>query len=151
MGRSEPSPVALGAWRAFLEAHARVTERLDAELRADQDLPLVWYDVLLQLSEGGGRRRMSDLADAVLLSRSNCTRLVDRLVDAGLVARQADADDARVRWAVLTDDGRRRLRAASGAHLRGVERAFTSHLDEASAALLTDVFGAVVAALRDGG
>lgn len=145
-----PDRVSLEAWRCFLEAHARVTEQLDAELRAQQDLPLVWYDVLVQLSEAGGRLRMSELADAVLLSRSNCTRLVDRLDRAGLVARDADPDDARVRWAVLTDRGLERLRAASGPHLAGVERAFTSFLGPREAEVLTSVFGSMTEALRHG-
>ena len=105
----EPHPLQLEAWRSFLEAHARVTELLDAELRAQRDLPLGWYDVLVQLSEAGGRRRMSELADAVLLSRSNCTRLVDRLDAAGLdAAVQVDP------WGRDVFVGRRRPGALSG-------------------------------------
>lgn len=146
---SEPDPVRLEAWRSFLEVHARVTELLDAELRSERDLPLGWYDVLVQLSEAGGRLRMSELADAVLLSRSNCTRLVDRLDAAGLVAREPDAGDARVRWAVLTAAGKDRLRSASAAHLAGVERAFTSYLDDDAAQVLISVFHPMIAALRD--
>jgi DNA-binding MarR family transcriptional regulator len=144
----EPHPLQLEAWRSFLEAHARVTELLDAELRAQRDLPLGWYDVLVQLSEAGGRRRMSELADAVLLSRSNCTRLVDRLDAAGLVGREPDPADARVRWAVLTEAGRARLKDASSAHLAGVERAFTSFVDDDAAKVLVSVFHPIIGALR---
>jgi len=145
---AQPAPRQLEAWRSFLEAHARVTDALDAELRAVQRLPLAWYDVLVQLSEAGGRLRMSELADAVLLTRSNCTRLVDRLVDAGLVAREPDPGDARVRWAVLTDAGRDRLRRAAPDHLGGVEAAFTSFVDDAAAEVLIAAFHAMIAAQR---
>src|SRR3954468_4835799 len=120
----EPGPEQLAAWRSFLRAHVRVTEVLDAELRAAHDLPLTWYDALVQLSEAGGRLRMSELAAALLLSRSNCTRLVDRMDGEGLIAREPDPGDARSRWAVLTTAGRNRLREAAGVHLAGVDRHF---------------------------
>ena len=70
----------LTAWRTFLRAHATVVRRLEQELVAEHDLPLASYDVLVQLSEAPDRRlRMTELADAVLLSRSGLTRLADRL------------------------------------------------------------------------
>jgi len=46
----------LAVWRAFLDAHASITQTLEQELLAERDLPLTWYDVLLHLSEAGGRR-----------------------------------------------------------------------------------------------
>ena len=59
------------SWRAFLRAHAVITRALEAELLAEQELSLAAYDVLVQLVEAPERRlRMTELADAVLLSRS---------------------------------------------------------------------------------
>ena len=85
----------LAAWRGFLQTHARLTRRLDEELRAAHDLPLTSYDVLVQLEGAPGREmRMSELADAVLLSRSGLTRLVDRLERQGLIERRECPDDA---------------------------------------------------------
>jgi DNA-binding MarR family transcriptional regulator len=116
------------AWRAFLRAHARTSRILEDELVAAHDLPLAWYDVLVQLAEAPDRRlRMSDLAGAVLLSRSGVTRLVDRLERDGLVARIKCADDARGTYTVLTQAGLERLRGASGTHLDGVRRHVTDH------------------------
>jgi DNA-binding MarR family transcriptional regulator len=117
----------LGAWRAFLEAHARVTRRLDDELRAEHGLSLAEYDALLQLARSPGRKlRMNQLADRIVLSRSGITRLIDRLAGAGLVERAHCASDARGAEAVLTRQGLERLRAASTTHLRGVETHFLS-------------------------
>ncbi len=111
----------LGSWRAFLRAHAAVTRQLEADLLAECQMPLAWYDVLVQLVEAPDRRlRMTDLAGEVLISRSGLTRLVDRLVSEGLVRRERAPDDARGTFAVLTDEGYKRLRSATPTHLRGV-------------------------------
>ncbi len=120
----------LGPWRSFLQAHARVSRRLDEELRAEHDLSVAEYDALLNIAEAPGRRiRMRQLADRVVLSKSGVTRLIDRLVDDGLVERSACVSDARGAEAVLTEAGLARLRAASRTHLRGIEDHFLDILD----------------------
>ena len=88
-----------------------MVRRLERDLLAEAELPLGWYDVLLQLAEAPERRlRMAELADRVLLSRSGLTRLVDRLAAEGLVTREPFPDDARGPYTVLTDAGLDRLR-----------------------------------------
>lgn len=121
----------LAAWRGFLQTHARLTRRLDEELRAAHDLPLTSYDVLVQLGGApGSQMRMSELADAVLLSRSGLTRLVDRLERQGLLERRECPDDARGSLAALTDAGAARLAEARPTHLAGVRRLFLEPLGE---------------------
>lgn len=111
----------IASWRAFLRAHAAVTRKLEADLMAEHKMPLAWYDVMVQLVEAPEHRlRMTDLAGAVLISRSGLTRLVDRLVAEGLVRREPAPHDARGTFAVLTDEGYERLRSATPTHLRGV-------------------------------
>jgi len=120
-----PHDVRLEPWRGFLEAHARVSRRLDEELRAEHDLSLAEYDTLLTIAWSPDRRiRMRTLADRILLSKSGVTRLIDRLVADGLVERDACLSDARGAEAVLTVAGLERLRAASGTHLRGIDAHF---------------------------
>jgi DNA-binding MarR family transcriptional regulator len=119
----------LGAWSAFLRAHARVVRELERELQAEQRMALTDYDVLVQLASASDRRlRMSELADRLLLSRSGATRLVDRLVAAGMVERVMCDVDRRGQWASLTDAGYDRLRTASPTHLRGVAEHFLDRL-----------------------
>lgn len=126
-GAISPADPRLDAWRAFLEAHARVSRRLDEELRSEHGLSLAEYDALLQLVQAPGRRlRMNQLADLVILSRSGVTRLIDRLVLDGLVARAQCSSDARGAEAVLTDAGLKRLRTAARTHLRGIDDHFLS-------------------------
>lgn len=119
----------LAAWSAFLRAHARVVRELERELQAEHRMALTDYDVLVQLAAVEDRRlRMSELADRLLLSRSGVTRLIDRLVAAGLVERITCDVDRRGQWASLTDAGYRRLRGASPTHLRGVAEHFLDRL-----------------------
>jgi DNA-binding MarR family transcriptional regulator len=116
----------LATWRAFLHAHRHVTEVLAEELRAETGLPLGWYDVLVQLSEAPGRQlRMQDLAEAVVLSKSGLTRLVDRMEVEGYVERAPCDDDRRGTFARLTDAGLDVLEAAVPYHADGVDRHFT--------------------------
>lgn len=136
MAGVEPD-LGLAAWRAFLEAHARVVELLENELQEEKNLPLAWYDVLVQLQEADAHRlRMTELAKKVLLSKSGLTRLVDRMCTAGLVDRMADEDDRRGRWVALNAAGEQRLRDAAPVHLRGVREHFSAHLDGPTARAL---------------
>ena len=129
------------AWGGFLRTHARVVRELDEELRAAHDMPLGTFDVLVQLSLApDSRLRMRDLADAIVLSRSGLTRLVDRLVRDGLVQREKCGEDARGAWAVLTPKGRRALEEALPTHLAGVRRRFLSALGADEQARLGDVW-----------
>src|ERR1700751_2086581 len=91
------------AWRGLLEAHALLTRQLDAQMHAEHGLSLSAYEGLMFLDDAPDHRmRMSELADRVLLSRSGCTRLVDRLVEQGYVTRCAAASDGRGLYARLT-------------------------------------------------
>jgi len=136
----------LTAWRAFLRAHARVVRELERELQTEEQLALTDYDVLVQLATAGKRRlRMSELADALLLSRSGATRLIDRLVAEGLVERVSCESDRRGQWAALTPVGHDRLRRASPTHLRGVATHFLDRLSTDDLAALERMLAPVSA------
>jgi len=146
---ARPDPASLSAWRLLLEAHATVTELLERELVAERGLPLSRYDVLLNLAEAPeGRLRMQELSASVLLSKSGLSRLVDRMVEAGLVRRERCLDDRRGWFAVLTDQGRSALRRAAPIHLRGIHEHFTRHLEPEEVKALTTALSRVVAAAR---
>jgi DNA-binding MarR family transcriptional regulator len=146
---ARPDPASLSAWRLLLEAHATVTELLERELVAERGLPLSRYDVLLNLAEAPeGRLRMQELSASVLLSKSGLSRLVDRMVEAGLVRRERCLDDRRGWFAVLTDQGRGALRRAAPIHLRGIHEHFTRHLEPEEVKALTTALSRVVAAAR---
>jgi DNA-binding MarR family transcriptional regulator len=128
----ELAPHELGAWRGLLRVHSALVKALDAELLASHDLPLTSYEVLINLQAAPGRRRrMAELADGVLLSRSGMTRLVDRLERDGLLERDACTDDGRGTYAVLTDKGDACLADARRTHLEGVRERFLEHFEPA--------------------
>src|SRR3954471_15877654 len=125
-----PRDARLGPWRAFVRAHAEVSRRLDEDLRAEHGLSLQEYVSLLILAEAPERRlRMGRLADALTLSKSGATRLIDRLVADGVVERVSCSSDARGAEARLTEAGVDRLRTAAPTHLRGIANYFLATID----------------------
>ena len=98
------------------------------------------YDVLVQLSEAGGRLRLRDLVDRVLLSQPGLSRKVARMEDEGLVERLPDPHDGRGVLVRMTRSGRAALRSAAVVHIAGVEREFTSRISDEEAATLAKVF-----------
>ncbi|MEO7295223.1 MAG: MarR family transcriptional regulator [Candidatus Limnocylindria bacterium] len=121
----------MAAWQALLHAHDVLIRQLGAELRERHGISLSDYDVLVRLARVAEHRMpMSELAQRAMFSPSGLTRVVDRLVDRGLVERTRDGADSRVIHASLTAAGSTRVRQASRTHLDGIRRRFTSQLSD---------------------
>jgi DNA-binding MarR family transcriptional regulator len=133
-------PQQLEAWVAFLRSHAAIIRELSANLQRQHDLTLNDYEVLLHLahSEHGMMRRV-DLAERVLLTASGITRLLDGLERSGHVEKATCETDARVSYAKLTEQGRRKLREAAVTHLADIDDYFTSRYSESELATLADL------------
>jgi DNA-binding MarR family transcriptional regulator len=146
----ELAPDELGAWRGLLRVHSALVKALDAELLAAHSLPLTSYEVLINLQAAPGRRRrMAELADGVLLSRSGMTRLVDRLEREGLLERDACTDDGRGTYAVLTDKGEALLFEARRTHLDGVRERFLRHFEPDELRMLAGLWDRVLPGSAD--
>ena len=131
----------LAAWRGMLQVHARVTRALDVQMRAEHGISVSAYEVLLFLDEAPDHRlRMAEIADRVLLSRSGCTRLIDRLAKLGYVTRSAAETDGRGSFAALTDAGLETFRAAQRTHREGVRKYFLDHLNATDTIVLGDIW-----------
>jgi DNA-binding MarR family transcriptional regulator len=140
------SELEMGAWAGFLRAHASLIRELDDELTRAHGLPLSSYDVLVQLANAeDDRMRLSQLADAVLLSRSGLSRLVARLVDQGLVDRIECTSDARGAFAALTEAGRAKLDEARETHRAGVRERFLDRLSEPQQRQLATAWQKIIA------
>ena len=130
MGSQVLSSRGLSAWVAFLRGHAALTRALNAQLVAGHGLTINDYEVLLRLSRAPDLRlKRVELAQSVLLTPSGITRLLDGLEAAGWVEKASCASDARVTYAVLTETGHAKLRAAADSHLADVDRLFAGHFD----------------------
>lgn len=106
-----------------------VVRALDQELEREHGLSLNSYDVLLQLSLAGpDGLQMSELADAVLLTRAGITRLVERLEREGFVERRPGSRDTRQVLASVTPKGLEILAESTETHLAGVEARFLGPL-----------------------
>lgn len=133
----------------FLATHRRLTEGVEATLASAALPPLAWYDVLWELEKAeDGRLRMHELAKRVVITRSNLTRLVDRMESAGLISRQRCADDRRGAHAALTAAGRAMRKRMWPVYSVQIEATFSSHLTETEARLLAATFGKLLAAMR---
>jgi DNA-binding MarR family transcriptional regulator len=113
----------------MLEVSSRVVRELDSSLDAEQRMKVSEFDVLITLDNAPGRRlRMTELAQATMLSSGGMTRLIGRLEQRGLVRRDPDPDDARAFRASLTDAGRRSLARARITHDKVISNRFGAHL-----------------------
>jgi DNA-binding MarR family transcriptional regulator len=150
MSKESTTDAKAHAWAVLLTAHARLLERIEAELAAAALPPLGWYDVLWALESAADRQlRMHELADRVVLSRSNLTRLADRLEDAGLIERAAVAEDRRGAYCVITPSGRALRKRMWPVYQAAVERYFGAHVTDREASQIGTVLARVASALRE--
>ena len=128
------------AWYGNLQATMRSLQRIERDVEAATGLPMASVEVLVNIGfEEEGRMRMGDLADTLLLSRGGATRLVARLEEAGLVAREIPPDNRRATYAVITDKGIEAIGAAEPILKRAVADHYTVHLDDSEVAAVRDV------------
>ena len=142
---------ALDAWRSYLQSHASIVRVLDAELAAEHGMTTRDYEVLLYLAQADGRHLpMSALAERTMLTRSGITRLVDGLVQGGLIERVACPNDARVSYAQLTDVGYEKLRDAGCSHVASIQRLFLEHFTARETELLAELLSRLPGAHPEG-
>lgn len=112
---------------------------MDESLRSRFDRSLDDYDVLHQVASHDGPIQMGALAARLLVANSSCNRIVERLVSAGLVARDRGAEDRRAVFVALTSDGRRLYRRMATVHGRDIKRLMENGLTSSELHLLTDL------------
>ena len=136
------------AWAVLLTAHATLIEHIEAALAAAGLPSLSWYDVLWEVEKAGGRLRMHDLARRVVLSRSNLTRLADRMEQARLVTREDCAEDGRGYDLALTPAGRALRKKMWPVYEAQIERVFARHVTVAEARAIGEGLARAVKAAR---
>ncbi|MFI2487881.1 MarR family winged helix-turn-helix transcriptional regulator [Promicromonospora kroppenstedtii] len=142
---STPPPLdatQLGAYFALIEASSLLKHSVEQQLREAGDLSYVQFQLLATLGDAPtGSRRMTDLADGVVYSRSGLTYQAQALEKRGLVTRSQSADDERGVTVTITDDGRAVLAEVFPGHVGLLDDLLFAPLSRADVETLADILG----------
>jgi DNA-binding MarR family transcriptional regulator len=138
------------AWAVLLTAHATLVERIEEALAEAELPPLAWYDVLWELEKApDGKLRMHELARRVVLTRSNLTRLADRLERAKLIERADTPHDRRGYDCVITRAGLAMRKKMWPVYKGEIERLFSKHVTLEEARAIVDALSRAVKVARE--
>jgi DNA-binding MarR family transcriptional regulator len=141
------APSAAETWLRIVQVHDRITHRVDSALHRQHGLSLTGFEALRRIADAPGERAtMSEVAEAVGLSRPGVTSTVTRLVADGLVIRERADGDRRLLHARLTPAGRQRVDAAARTHDELVAHLLSKLGDDAG--VVTDALARVSSAAR---
>ncbi|PZF60829.1 MarR family transcriptional regulator [Curtobacterium sp. MCBD17_034] len=133
-------PVELDAYFALIEVSSLLRHTVEQQLREAGDLSYVQFQLLATLGDApDGSRRMTELADGVVYSRSGLTYQVGLLERAGLVARSTSAEDERGVTVTVTDAGRAVLARVFPGHVAVLRELFLEPLGHDDVAALSRV------------
>ena len=138
----------LGAYFALVTAGDLVQRAVASQL-AEHGLTPPQFAVLATLLDAADGLRMSDLAEALVISRSGLTYQISQLEKAGLVERRSSSSDNRGVVARLSADGRARVMETFPGHVNLVRANFLDLLPAAEIAALRIALERVVAHMRE--
>ena len=146
MKKPETTP---SSWPLLQATAAVLTEKIERRLDEAQLPPLAWHDALSALERAPGQRlRMHELAEHLVLTRSNLSRLVERLAKAGLLRREADPDDRRGAFAVLTEQGGATRKKMAPHYGKAIAQFYDAQMSEDEQRVLNDALRKVLDAGR---
>jgi DNA-binding MarR family transcriptional regulator len=112
--------------RSLCQTTTAITRQIDADLLAEYDMPLAWFDVMTALQRAGGSLRVSEICHLLDEVPSSLSRRLDRMDQEGHVEREPTPTptDRRAVTVHLTRDGRLFWRDANVTYRRAVQRHF---------------------------
>lgn len=141
---SRPDPTQLNAYFALMETSSLMRHAVEQQLREAGDLSYVQFQLLATLGDSlAGSRRMTDLADGVVYSRSGLTYQAQALETRGLVTRAPSSEDERSVTVTITDEGRAVLAAVLPGHVSLLEQMLFGSLSRDDVEALADILGRV--------
>lgn len=136
----------LQMWLTLMRGMAIVNRRLAQEMQQEHGCHISWYDVLVRLLHAPGQQMtMSELADSVVMSAGGLTRLLDRMVEEGLIERVLDPEDRRLVYARLTGTGRERAAELMQGHQQRIKEYVVQHLSEEEVGMMHKAFERILA------
>jgi DNA-binding MarR family transcriptional regulator len=122
-------PVELGAYFALIEVSSLLRHAVELQLKEAGGLSYVQFQLLATLGDApAGSKRMTDLADGVVYSRSGLTHQAGLLESAGLVTRAPSVDDERSVTVTITEAGRAVLATVFPGHIDVLKKLFLAPL-----------------------
>ena len=138
------APAELGAYLSLIEVSSLIRHAVEQQLREAGDLSYVQFQLLARLGDSPeGSRRMTDLADGVVYSRSGLTYQAQTLEQRGLVTRSPSVDDERSTTVTITKDGRDILATVFPGHIAVLDELLIAPLTREDVEALDDVLGRV--------
>jgi DNA-binding MarR family transcriptional regulator len=138
------SDIVTKAWIRLVRARHAVVSALEADGKAAGALPIEWYDVLWDLERHEDGVRPFKLEERLLFAQYNLSRLIDRLVEAGLVRREVCPTDKRGQMLFITDAGKKARKATWPHYARGMNKHLGDKLTEAEAEKLATLLGKLI-------
>ena len=137
-----PQVIELETFAKLARAHTVLRRELEAEALAPRGLTMSDFDALLNLSRAEDNRlRRVDLVEALMLTPSGVTRLLEGLQEGGLVENVNCDDDARVTWARLTVEGIETIECVGATYAKRLQELFSERLDADEVVQLTELLG----------
>lgn len=147
MPRLDATRIAL--WRQMQCLTAAIERAIDADLRAEWDIGLGWFDVLAALQRHNGMARPSELAADLTVVASSLTRRLDRLEEEGWIKRHTGrGDDQRSVTIELTKRGRNLWREMNVTYRRSLQAHVAGALSDDDVAAAAGVLDTIAARLR---
>nr|WP_322097721.1 MarR family transcriptional regulator [Nakamurella alba] len=134
----------LSGYLALIEASSLLKHAVEQQLRVAGELTYVQFQLLATLGDSpAGSRRMTDLADGVVYSRSGLTYQAQTLEQRGLITRAQSPDDERSTTVTLSDAGRAVLADVFPGHIALVHEMLFAPLSRSDIETLADILGRV--------
>jgi DNA-binding MarR family transcriptional regulator len=107
----------LRAWLQLIKCSKRVEQEMSGRLREHYQSSLSRFDVLAHLFEAGEQGlSTTQLANRLLASKGNITRLLDRMAEDELIRRQPNPTDRRISDVFLSKKGAEAFSRMAPAH-----------------------------------
>lgn len=144
-GMSEKlSDAVTAAWVRLVRARHKVVSAVEADGKAAGVLPIEWYDVLWELERAPEGRRPFELEHRLLFAQYNLSRLIDRMVEAGMVRKAPSPEDKRGHVLHITEAGRKARKATWPHYSKAISRHVGDKLTEAEAERLAALLGKLI-------
>ena len=128
-------------WLRLLFCASHIESIMQSRIMGAFGISLARFDLMSQLERVGGGLTMSEVSRRMMVSNGATTSLVDRLVEDGLVQREAHPEDRRTTLLHLTDQGRARFLTMAREH----EDWITALLEGLDAAAKQDLLSGLAA------